>query len=264
MPFIDTKEVRLHYLAEGREDAPWLVLSNPLGTTLDVWSPQMPALLRHFRVLRYDTRGHGQSSVPPGPYSIGQLGGDVVALLDALGIARAHFCGLSMGSITGIWMGIHQPSRVDHLVLSNTSAYIGPPESWDARIAKINSEGVDAIVPAVIDRWFSADFQRRSPQQIEQVRRMLHKADPAGYVASCAAVRDMDLRGAVGRIAAPTLVIAGRYDQGTTPGDGKFVADRIAGARFIELEASHLSNWEAADAFTAEVTGFLLQGEANG
>ena len=264
MPFIDTKDVRLHYLIEGREDAPWLILSNSLGTTFDMWSPQMPALLRHFRVLRYDTRGHGQSGVPPGPYRIDQLGGDVIALLDALGIARAHFCGLSMGGMTGIWMGIHRPSRVDRLVLCNTAARIGPPEVWDARIAKVNSEGVDAIVPAVIDRWFTADFQRRAPHQIEQVRRMLRNTDPAGYVANCAAVRDMDQRDAVGRITAPTMVIAGRHDQATPPGDGRLVADRIAGARFVEFDASHLSNWEAADAFTAEVIGFLLQGEANG
>lgn len=264
MPYIDAPELRLHYQVEGREGAPWLVLSNSLGTTLDMWAPQMPALLQYFRVLRYDTRGHGQSGIPVGPYAIDQLGNDVIALMDALGIARAHFCGLSMGGMTGIWLGIHQPSRFDRLVLCNTSARIGPPELWNARIAKVNSEGMASIVPAVIERWFTPAFQQRAPQQVEQVRRMLLNTDPAGYTANCAAVRDMDLRDGVATIRAPALVIAGKHDKATPPEDGKLVAERISGARFVELDAAHLSNWEMAEAFTNELVGFLNQGASHG
>jgi 3-oxoadipate enol-lactonase len=264
MPYVETPAVRLHYQVEGRAGAPWLVLSNSLGTTLDMWTPQMPALLQHFRVLRYDTRGHGQSGIPEGPYTIEQLGDDVIALMDAFDIERAHFCGLSMGGMTGIRLGIRHPSRIDRLVLCNTSARIGPPELWNARIDKVNKEGMAPIVPAVIDRWFTPDFQQRAPQQVEQVRRMLLETDPKGYTANCAAVRDMDQRDTVSSIKAPTLVIAGRHDLATPPQDGKAVADNVAGGRYVELDAAHLSNWEQAELFTAEVVGFLTQGEAHG
>ncbi len=259
MSFVDAAGVRLHYQLEGRDGAPWLVLSNSLGTTFEMWAPQMPALLENFRVVRYDTRGHGKSSVPAGPYSIAQLGNDVVALLDHLGIARAHFCGLSMGGMTGIWLGIHQPQRIDRLVLCNTTAQIGTADSWNARIEKVKQEGVGAVVPTVLDRWFTSDFQRAAPGQVNIVRDMLLRTSPVGYVANCAAVRDMDERGGLGRITARTLVIAGKFDTSTPPGDGKFIADNIPGARFVELDTAHLSNWEAAEQFSGNVVNFLRQ-----
>ncbi|HEY8607651.1 MAG TPA: 3-oxoadipate enol-lactonase [Noviherbaspirillum sp.] len=259
--FLDHADVRLHYQVEGREDAPWLILSNSLGTTLDMWAPQMPALLEQFRVLRYDTRGHGASSVPPGPYRIDQLGGDVVALMDALGIDRAHFCGLSMGGMTGIWMGIHQPRRLHRLVLCNTSARIGPPETWDARIAKVGAEGMASIVPAVIDRWFTPGHVARAGQDVGKVRDMLLATDSAGYVANCAAVRDMDQRDAASTIAVPTLVIAGTHDLATPATDGAWLAGQIPGARYLELDAAHLSNWEQAALFTRGVVDFLKEAQ---
>ncbi|WP_136415317.1 3-oxoadipate enol-lactonase [Herbaspirillum sp. ST 5-3] len=260
MPFMDAANLRLHYRIDGRDDAPCLVLSNSLGTNFDMWTPQMPALIEHFRVIRYDTRGHGKSSVPGGPYSIEQLGNDVVALLDHLEIERTHFCGLSMGGMTGIWLGIHRPERIDRLVLCNTSAQIGSAELWNARIDKVKQEGMASIVPAVIDRWFTSDFQRTAPVQVNLVRDMLLGASPEGYVGNCAAVRDMDERANVHRISAPTLVIAGRFDLATPAAEGKRVADSIAGARYVELNAAHLSNWEAAQAFTTQVVDFLRQG----
>ncbi|RJF99208.1 3-oxoadipate enol-lactonase [Noviherbaspirillum saxi] len=267
MPTIDNEGVRLHYQVEGKEDAPWLVLSNSLGTTLAMWEPQMPDLAQRFRVLRYDTRGHGASGVPTGPYSVAQLGRDVIALMDALHIERAHFCGLSMGGMTGMWLGIHAAPRIERLALCNTSALIGPAEVWNTRIAKVDSEGMAAIVPAVIDRWFTPAFQQRAPQQVAQVREMLAQTQASGYTANCAAVRDMDQREEVARIQAPTLVIAGTHDQATPAKDGKLVADRIAGARYVELDAAHLSNWEQADKFTATLVDFLTgkgQGVAHG
>ncbi len=263
MAIFDSGKGKLHYQLDGADDAPVLVLSNSLGTTLDMWLPQMPALTEHFRVLRYDTRGHGQSEVTTGPYSIAQLGGDVLALLDHLQVPRAHFCGLSMGGMTGIWLGIHAPDRVDRLVLCNTSAAIGVPEMWNARIAQVRHGGMAAVIEAVLDRWFTSDFLSHAPAQVERVRAMLAATSVEGYVANCAAVRDMDQRGELGRITAPTLVIGGKYDRSTPPEHGELIARSVAGARYVELNAAHLSNWEAAQAFTQRVLNFL-RGQSHG
>ena len=265
MPFIQTASGKLHYVLEaapGNEDAPVLVMSNSLGTTLDMWMPQLPAFLEHFRVLRYDTRGHGQSEVMPGPYTIAQLGGDVLALLDALQIQRAHFCGLSMGGMTGMWLGIHAPERIDRLALCNTSAAIGLPEVWNARISKVRQEGVASIIDTVLDRWFTPDFLAHAPAQVERVRRMLASMSVEGYVANCAAVRDMDQRTALSKIVAPTLVIAGRHDKSTPPEHGELIARAIQGAKYVALNAAHLSNWEVAQAFTQSVLAFMLSKES--
>jgi 3-oxoadipate enol-lactonase len=260
MPIFETDNLRLNYQVEGPDAAPWLILSNSLGTELGMWAPQMPALLKHFRVLRYDTRGHGKSSVPAGPYTIAQLGRDVVALMDQLKIDRAHFCGLSMGGMIGMWLGANHPARFDSLVLCNTAARIGPPEIWNARIAKVDSEGMASIVSAVLDRWFTPAFLQKAPKEIEVVRQMLLDTPAAGYTANCAAVRDMDQREGLGGITVPTLVIGGTQDLATPPQDSKLVADRIKGARYVELDAAHLSNWEKTDQFTDHLVGFLRRG----
>jgi 3-oxoadipate enol-lactonase len=259
MPHFETDGLRVHYQVEGADGAPWLILSNSLGTQFDMWAPQMPALRKQFRVLRYDTRGHGQSGVPPGPYTIAQLGEDVTALMDHLQIARAHFCGLSMGGMIGIWLGANRPARIDRLVLANTAPRIGPPELWSTRIDKVNREGMAAIVPAVIDRWFTADYQQNARKEVDLLRQMLLQTHTVGYAACCAALRDMDLREALFAIRAPTLVIAGTHDQSTPPEHGRLAADRIAGARYVELDAAHLSNWETADPFTDNLIGFLKE-----
>lgn len=260
MPFMTTPDsASLHYQVEGREDAPLLVLSNSLGTNLGMWAPQMPAFLEKFRVLRYDARGHGQSAVTPGPYTIAQLGEDVVALLDHIGAARAHFCGLSMGGMVGMWLGANRPERIDRLVLCNTGAKIGTAESWNQRIDKVKAEGMESIVPAVLDRWFTKDFQRYAQLQVDIVREGLLRTSAEGYAANCAAVRDMDQRDGLGGISAPTLVIAGRHDLATPPDDGRLIAGRIPGAQYIELNAAHLSNWEVAQSFTTQVMGFLSE-----
>jgi len=257
MSFMNGDGVRLYYEIGGREDAPVLVLSNSLGTDLGMWTPQMPALLGHFRVLRHDARGHGQSSVPPGPYTIPQLGADVLALMDHLGIDRAHFCGLSMGGMIGMWLGAHHGDRINRLALCNTAAKIGTAETWNARIDKVNADGMASITGVVLDRWFTRGFQERSPEQVDIVRAMLLRTDPAGYNASCAAVRDMDQRGELAGITVPTLVIAGTHDLSTPAADGKLVADKIAGARYAELDAAHLSNWEQPEEFTHQLVDFL-------
>ncbi len=258
MAFMETGTGKLHYVLEGDAAKPVLVLSNSLGTTMDMWLPQLPDLLPHFRVLRYDTRGHGQSEITPGPYSIEQLGRDVLSLLDGLQISRAHFCGLSMGGMTGMWLGVHAPRRIDRLALCNTSAAIGLPEVWNARITKVRQEGMASIIDMVLARWFTADFLAHAPAQVERVKAMLRATDTEGYVANCAAVRDMDQRADLGRITAPTLVIAGRHDQSTPPEHGELIARAIPGAHYVALNAAHLSNWEVAKAFTQQLLDFFL------
>lgn len=259
MPTAQLGEVRVNYRFDGRDGAPVLVLSNSLGTSLAMWEPQIPALADHFRVLRYDTRGHGASSAPPGPYTIAQMGMDVLALLAHVGVARAHFCGLSMGGMIGLWLGINAPAHLDRLVLCNTAARIGPPENWNTRIARVREGGMGAIADVVLARWFSASFLASSPALTGEARQMLLDTSPEGYVASCAAVRDMDQRDDVGRISAATLVIAGTHDGVTTPADCRYLADRIDVARYVELDAAHISNLERPAQFTQALIDFLTE-----
>lgn len=257
MPFADLDDVRLHYRLDGPEDATPLLLSNSLGTDLDMWTAQMPALSARFRVLRYDTRGHGQSSVPPGPYAIAQLGRDVVALLDHLELGRVHFAGVSMGGMTGMWLGVHAPERIGKLTLANTAARIAPPDLWNARIEKVAAGGMEAISDAVLARWFTPTFAAREPATIAKMKAMMERTPAAGYAACCAAIRDMDQREAIAAIGAATLVIGGTHDAATPPADGRYLADTIRDARYVELPAAHLSNIETAPAFTAALDDFL-------
>jgi 3-oxoadipate enol-lactonase len=262
MSFIDLNSGRFNYSLDGPSEAPVLLLSNSLGADLAMWEQQMPALVREFRVLRYDTRGHGLSAVTPGPYTIEGLAGDAIEILDALDIQRAHFCGLSMGGMTGIWLGIHAPHRLNKLVLCNTAARIGTPDIWNARIAKVREGGMAAIASAVIPRWFTDKFIAGAPEKVESMRQMLLRSPAEGYVASCEAIRDMDQREQAARIKAPTLVIAGSHDGVTTPADSRLLCEKIHGAEYVELKASHLSNIEASHSFTDAVVKFLSQAEA--
>ncbi len=251
------REVRIEYAIDGPDDAPMLLLSNSLGTAMAMWEPQMPELTSRFRVVRYDMRGHGRSAVPPGPYSIAVLGGDVIALMRHLECARAHFCGLSMSGIVGQWLALHEPAHLDRLVLCNTAARIGPAEAWNARIAAVAAGGMFAIAEPVLARWFTPAFIAAEPPAVAAARAMLLATSPAGYAAACAAVRDADLREDVARIGTPTLVIAGAHDVATTPADGRFLAERIALARYVELDAAHISNLEQPAGFTRAVLDFL-------
>ncbi len=261
MPMIDAGDARLHYRVDGDDAAPPLVLSNSLGTDFDMWALQMPLLAAHFRVIRYDTRGHGRSSVPPGPYTLEQLGRDVVALLDHLQIDRAHFCGLSMGGLTGLWLAVHAPSRIDRLVLANTGAKIGTAEMWNGRIDVLAPRGAEPLpadlVEAVVERWFTPRHRALSPTTVDPVRRMLTETSSAGYAANCAAIRDADLRTDLAAIDRPTLVVAGAHDPSTPPALGRAIADAVPSARYVELDAAHLSNIEQAGAFNAALLGFL-------
>jgi 3-oxoadipate enol-lactonase len=247
----------IHYALEGQSDAPVLMFSNSLGADYSMWDPQAAAFQKKFRVLRYDTRGHGRSSTAPGPYSIEQLAKDVTALLDSLKIGRVHFCGLSMGGMIGMWLGMNAPERLHHLVLCNTGAKIGTAEGWNARIEAVQKNGMKSIAPAVVERWFTPAFRQKAPETMVRILRMIEETNPEGYAGCCAAVRDFDCREQLGKIRAPTLVIAGAHDPATPPADGRFISQKIPGARYVELDAAHLSNIEAQDRFNTEPSAFL-------
>jgi 3-oxoadipate enol-lactonase len=249
--------VSLNHRFDGRDDAPVVVLSNSLGTTLSMWEPQLPALTTRFRVLRYDQRGHGASGSPPGPYSFDDLGRDVLQLLDGLGLDRVSFCGVSMGGMTGMWLGANAPERVDRLVLSCTSAGFGSPETWEERMELVRREGVGALVEATMERWFTAEFRSRRPEVVERFARWLATTDREGYLACCAALRDWDFAARLPEISAPALVIAGQHDPSTPPEHGQLIAESVPGARLLVLEAAHIANVERADEWNAAVLEHL-------
>lgn len=262
MPFARADGLTLHYRIDGGDGLPWLVLSNGLGTDLSMWDPQIPALARAFRILRYDTRGHGSSLATSRSLSIDDLGRDVLALLDHAGVRRAHFCGLSMGGMIGMWLGMHAPDRLNSLVLANTAARIGPPTMWNERIGIVNATGMKAISDAAVARWFTADFLAREPGITGALKASMERTAVEGYVSCCAAVRDTDLREAISRIELPVLVINGAHDIATPPADGRFVAQRIAGARSLTLEAAHLSNIELPHEFSEALLSFCRANDA--
>jgi 3-oxoadipate enol-lactonase len=257
MPFADLTDVRIHYALTGPESAPVLVFSNSLGANFSMWDSQLPAFSSHFRLLRYDTRGHGQSSVPPGPYSIELLANDVLHLLDALHLDRAHFCGLSMGGQTGIWLGLHAAARLHKLVLCNTGAKIGTLEGWNTRINTVLANGMKDVATPVAARWFTPELQSAQPQIFSSAVKMIESTNPQGYAACCEAIRDFDVRNELPSIKVPTLVIAGAHDPATPPADGRYLADKITGARYAELNAAHLSNIGEPARFNSELKCFL-------
>jgi len=257
MSFLELNDSLIYYELSGSEQGPVLMFSNSLGTNISMWDPQMPFLARNFRILRYDTRGHGQSSASPGSYATDHLAGDVLTLLDQLRIDRVHFCGLSMGGMIGMLLAMQSPHRLRKLVLCNTAPKIGSLEQWNARIDTVGKQGMQGVVDGVLDRWFTPRFRAASPSAIEFTKQMLLTTPAEGYIGCCAAIRDTDLRDAISRIHAPTLIISGTHDPVAPPVDGHFMEQHISGAQYKELPAAHLSNIEAAEAFTMEVSNFL-------
>ncbi|HXX16042.1 MAG TPA: 3-oxoadipate enol-lactonase [Candidatus Eremiobacteraceae bacterium] len=258
MPFAHLPDVMIHYEFDGDAHSPVLLLSNCLGTNMRMWDPQMDVFAEHFRVLRYDTRGLGRSGVTPGPYTIERLSRDALGLLDALQLDQVHFCGLSMGGMIGMFLGTNAATRCKKIVLCNTAAKIGTAESWEARIQAVQNGGMKAVANSVIERWLRPQFRSSHPGETQWVLAMLESANPQGYVANCAAVRDTDHRNTVKDIHAPCLVVSGTHDPATTPADGQALAKAIPGAQYVELPASHLSNIEARDDFNRQIVQFLL------
>ncbi|KQX95699.1 3-oxoadipate enol-lactonase [Massilia sp. Root133] len=257
MRYVDIDDVRLHVRTDGDPARPCIVLSNSLGTDLAMWDPQAAVLARDYFVLRYDTRGHGLSRRGTMPVTLERLGRDVVGLLDALAIPRAHFCGISMGGMTGQWLGIHAPRRLDRLVLANTAARIGTHEGWTARAAQVRAGGMDGVADGAAARWFTPAFLAREPHVVARMIARLREQDAEGYAACCDALADADLRSAIGTIAVPTLIIAGAADPVTTVADAGWMRDRIPGACLVALAASHISSIEAAPQFAGALVSFL-------
>jgi 3-oxoadipate enol-lactonase len=263
MPHIDVNGAVLHYHLQGLESGPTIIFSNGLGTTTAMWQPQLQPLEGRFRLLRFDTRGHGHSSVTEGPYSIELLANDLLGLASALRIGEFHFCGLSMGGQVGQWLIHNAAERLKSVTLSNTGLRIGNDEGWNTRISKVRTEGMISVAAAVTERWFTPAFFASAADTVEKLRNTFLGIEPAGYAACCAAVRDADFRKVKAPVKMPAaLVIAGAQDRATPPSDGKLLAESLPGAKFVELDAAHLSNVEAHSQFTDALTAHITQAEA--
>ncbi|MFD6679480.1 3-oxoadipate enol-lactonase [Micromonospora parva] len=236
---------RLHLTVDGPTVAPVLLLGSSLGTAAAMWDPQVPALARRFRVIRYDHLGHGRSAVPPGPYTLDLLGRELLRTLDDLDVPWVHYAGLSLGGMVGMWLATYAPERVRRLALLCTSASLGPPEQWRDRAATVRAEGLPTIADAVVARWFTPAFAAARPEVVAAHRAMLTATPPDGYAACCEAIAAMNLRPDLGRVAAPTLVIAGADDPATPVPHAREIVGRIPRARLVVIDAAaHLANVE--------------------
>lgn len=257
---LETARGTFRITIDGDAAAPALILSNSLGTTLEMWDPQVAALCEHYRLIRYDTRGHGGSPITPGSYSFADLGQDVLAVLDALGIERAAFCGISMGGHTGLWLGVHAGARFNAIVVCNSAAKIGTPQGWNERAAMVREGGqasMQALAESSPGRWFSAEFANAQPATVQRAQAWIAGIAPQGYAACCEALAASDLRDDLHRITTPTLLLAGASDPVTTVADAQAMEAGIAGAQLVVVPASHLSNLEAPRAFNQAVLHFL-------
>lgn len=259
MPFLNIDGLRVYYRLDGGDHQPVLILSHSLGQDHGMWDPQMPDLARHFRVLRYDLRGHGASDSPPQDATIERLGRDVLGMADALGIERFAFCGLSIGGMIGQWLAASAPERLTHAVLTNTSSHFPDPSLMEARRRKVLDAGMPAIREMVMQRFFSPEVLAAQPPHVVSSERILLATDPKGYAACAAAVRDLDTRRMLLRIKIPVLIISGDHDVSTPwAGHGDAIASAIPHARVVHLPAAHLSNLERPRSFTAALLEFLL------
>jgi len=256
VPFVKRDGARLYWRSDGDPRRPTLLLGNSLGTEHGLWAPVMPALQRHFRVLRFDARGHGGSEAPPGDYSIATLAHDALAVADAAGASRFGYLGISLGGMVGIWLGAHAADRVDRLVLSNTSAKL-PAALWADRIATVRAGGMASIVDAILPRWYTARYLARADDTLASARAAFLAVDPGGYIGCCAAIRDMDLAASLAAIRAPTLVITGADDLATPKEMGNAIAAAVPGARRVELPVAHIPVPEAPGLFAHTVLDFL-------
>jgi 3-oxoadipate enol-lactonase len=258
MPFLTASDgCSIFHRFDGDEGKPVVVLSNSLGSTHEMWEPQMPALTARYRVLRYDNRGHGQSDAPPPPYTIDRIATDAKELITELGVAPALWCGVSMGGMVGIWLGANAPQLLRRAVLANTSPLIGPPDLWNQRIALIESQGMDVLSKAVIQRWLTAPYAAEHPEIAGKLMVGIASTPPHGYIGTASAIRDMDLRDLLPRVSVPVLVIAGSQDESTKVAMGEEIVAGVPGARFAILEAAHLSNIEQADEFNKLILNFF-------
>lgn len=258
MPALHANGIDIHYRIEG--SGPWITLSHALTTDLSMWDSLAAALSKRFTVLRYDTRGHGATSAPPPPYDFEMLVADLQGLLDALGVERTHFVGLSMGGMIGQHFALAAPTRINHLVVANSISRV-PPETaavWQQRIDQAKAEGTAALAPATLERWFTAPYRATHPEVMARITRLIAATPVAGYVGCAEAIRRLDVTGRLGAVAAPTLVLVGADDPGTPPAASRAIAEAIPGARLeIIPSASHLSCLEQEAVFNRLVADFL-------
>jgi 3-oxoadipate enol-lactonase len=255
---IQSNGAAIHVEVEGPDNRPVLMLSNSLGADLRMWDRQVQRFTEHFRLVRYDRRGHGQSDAPPGPYSMEMLGRDVLAVLDALRIDKINWCGLSMGGMVGMWLGANAPERINKLILSNTTAHFADNTPWFDRIKLVREKGLGALVGPTMERWFTKEFREREPRTIATMSQRFLATPAQGYIGCCEAIAAMDHRDLLPRITAPTLVIAGRHDPATNVEAAEAIRSRIPGALITVLDAAHISNVEQPDEYANQVLGFLL------
>lgn len=257
---LHTRRGLLRVAVDGDPAAPALILSNSLGTTLEMWEPQVAAFSRQYRLIRYDTRGHGGSAAMPGSLCLDALGQDVLAVLDALQIGQAAFCGISMGGHTGLWLGIHAGPRFGAIAVCNSAGKIGTRQGWSERAAMVRAQGaqgMQALAGSAPQRWFSQACMQAQPEMVQRMQDALARLDPEGYACCCDVLATSDLRADLGRIATPALLLAGACDPVCTVADAQAMQAGIQGSRLAVLQASHLSNLEAPQAFNEAVLGFL-------
>ncbi|SDY49549.1 3-oxoadipate enol-lactonase [Modestobacter sp. DSM 44400] len=253
--------VEVHAVVEGPDDAPVLLLSNSLGADLGMWDPQLPALAEHFRVVRYDTRGHGRSPAPDGDSTLDDLADDVIALLDRLGVAQAHVAGLSIGGMTALRLAVRDPQRVASLAVLCSSAHPGNEQSWQDRATTVRAEGTGAIADAVISRWLTPAYAAAHPDVVARLRATFAAHSDEGYASCCAVLVGMDQRADLGRITAPTLVVSGAEDLALPPEHQQVIADGIPGARLLSLSpAAHLANIEQEQQVTDALIAHATEG----
>jgi 3-oxoadipate enol-lactonase len=258
MPLISADDgTRINVEISGKDSAPTLMLSNSLGTNLSMWDDQVGEWSKHFRVIRYDRRGHGKSDAPQGPYSMERFGKDVIAVLDALKVKQTNWCGLSMGGMVGQWLGANAPERINKLILSNTNSYYADKGPWNDRVKFVRENGLEKLVDPNMERWFTAGFRQNAPDVIARMKAIFLTTNPVGYIACCEAIRDMDFRDSNKRITAPTLVIVGAQDPATPPAQGELIASQIKGAKLASLEAAHIANMEQPKLYAETVLNFL-------
>jgi 3-oxoadipate enol-lactonase len=264
MPYLVLPSHRLHYQLDNEaSDRPWLVFCNSLGTDLSMWDPQVAGLAGHFRILRYDRRGHGLSSAPNASCTLDDLGRDVLALLDALEIERTHVCGLSLGGLVGQWLGIHAPKRIDKIAVAATAPRIGTAKAWQERMDVVRSEGLKALLPATRERWFSPEFASRSAATVDHFLTAFAATSVNGYLGCCIALAEADLGHRIERITNPLLAIAGATDPVCPPAELERLSQTVRDGHYCCLPGRHLVSTESAEAFNRVLSDFLQTGSSN-
>lgn len=257
MPTFTSNDAQINYQTFGDAAKPALIFSNSLGTNFKMWQAQIDFFQQDFFVICYDTRGHGASSAPQGPYSIDQLGQDVVNLLDHLNVEKAAFCGISMGGLTGQWLAIHRPERFNQVVVCNTAAKIGQEQAWNDRAALVREQGLQPIASTAASRWFTEPFIQSNATVVNNLQNDLAAGSAEGYASCCEALAKADVREQLKDITVPVLVVAGQQDPVTTVVDGQFMVERIANSQLFEINASHISNVELPNEFNQAVKQFI-------